>query len=132
MEEMDITETILDPDKSDPAFYVWVGETESVWGIESNPFFVIRNGEMRFRFKDSYGREVIVRYTNQLEDIEIETDSQLQEAEQLGKIETIDNAWFEVWAVGSDYVSEPIFDVFEALELAKKLGKQFPDGDPKY
>lgn len=124
-----MTETIIHPDKTDPAFYVWETNYESVWGVPENPFFVVRNGEMRINYTLPSGDTEVIRYTDNLEKLGIETDSQLQEAEQSEKLVFINNAWFEVWsAKDTDYFSDPIFDVVEAIQKAKDLKVEFPNG----
>ena len=124
-----MTETIIHPDKTDPAFYVWETSHESVWGVPDNPFFVVRNGEMRINYTLASGDVDVIRYTDQLERTGITTDSQLQQAEQQDQIVFINNAWFEVWSVkDTDFFSDPIFSAVEAIQKAKDLKVEFPNG----
>ncbi len=129
-----MTETILNPDKLSPEFWVWETNHESVWGVEGNPFFVVRNGEMRFHARRELDDDVeIIRYTDRLERFGITTDKELEAWLDKGDeyFHSAMNPWFEVWSANdTEYYSEPMFNAQEAKEFAIKLFAEFPDGIP--
>lgn len=124
-----MTETIISPERTNPAWWVWESSYESVWAVSDKKFFVVRNGEMRINYTLPDGSVDVIRYTNDLERKGITTDLELLDAEELGVLEFVNNAWFEVWSVAEDeYFSQPLYDALEAKELAEKLSAEFPDG----
>jgi hypothetical protein len=127
MEERKINEQQLSPE-----FYVWENDHEEVWAIKENPFFVVRNGEMRIIVKSAEDEsQEIVRYTDALEKFGITTDKELEEwsgkSEELFSVGM--NPWFEVWSVfDTEYYSEPFFDLKEAIAYAEKMLEESPTG----
>jgi hypothetical protein len=116
--------------KLDPAFYVWENGFEEVWGVEGNPFFVVRNGEMRFHTSED-GSDLVIRYTNRLEEFGIKNDKQLAEwsAKPEDEFSWVNNAWFEIYSVKDlDWFSSPFHDLQEAADYAKELFKKYPEG----
>jgi hypothetical protein len=103
--------------RTDAAFWIDTDTEQVVWEVSDCNFYVVRNGEMRIR--DLVGEEII-RYTDQLLNLEILDDEALIDFEEQGKIEVINNAWFEVWnKVDSYWFSDPYFDIYEAIEYAR-------------
>jgi len=127
MEERKINEQQLSPE-----FYVWENDYEEVWATESNPFFVIRNGEMRIIVRRSADDEIseLIRYSDLLERFGITTDKELEEwSKKEDVFSVINNPWFEVWSVkDTEYYSEPFFDLKEAIAYAEKMLEQYPTG----
>lgn len=127
MEERKINEQKLAPE-----FYVWENDHEEVWAIESNPFFVVRNGEMRIIVKSAEDEsQEIIRYTDALEKFGITTDKELEEwsgkSEELFSVGM--NPWFEVWSVkDTEFYSEPYFDLKEAIAQAEVMLAEYPTG----
>ena len=75
-----MNETIIKKDQLSPEFHVWETGQEEVWGTRTNPFFVIRNGEMRIHARRELDGDVeIIRYTDQLIRFGIDTDEKLKE-----------------------------------------------------
>lgn len=111
----------------DASFYVNSPSAETVWEDKDSPrFFVVRNGEMRIHAKKEVGDEhtEVIRYTDQLRDFGIYLDSQLSEWTDKGEevFCWVNNSWFEVWdSKDTDYFSEALFDLNEAIEYAKDL-----------
>jgi hypothetical protein len=83
--------------RNDAAFYVNENGYEIVFDCAR--FAVIRNGEMRIRFRNSPVSDVeVIRYTDQLERIGILNDADLDRFTDLGEelFEWVFNAWFEI------------------------------------
>ena len=121
----------IDTTQLDPAFYVWSAGAEEVWSAEGNPFYVVRNGEMRIHAEDDEGAEYVLRYTDRLMEFGIKNDEQLAEwsAKPIEKFDWVNNAWFEVWTnKDPDYYSEPFHDLLEAKKYAEELFAEFPNG----
>ena len=111
---------------SDAAFFVNSPSAETVWQEESNRFFVVRNGEMRIHAKKEIGDEhtEVIRYSDQLRNFGIDSDELLDEWNKKDEAQFawVNNAWFEVWDTkDTDYFSDPLFDLNEAIEYAKEL-----------
>jgi hypothetical protein len=125
-------ETKINTDKLAPEFFVWENDHEEVWGVESNPFFVVRNGEMRIIVKSAEDEsQEIIRYTDALEKFGITTDKELEEwAEKSEDLFSVaNNPWFEIWSVkDQEFFSEPFFDLKEAIAYAEKMLEQYPTG----
>lgn len=121
----------INKEKLDPAFYVWENSSEEVWGVEGNPFFVVRNGEMRIITNNENENRVVIRYTDQLEDFGIKNDKELAEWSDKGEevFSWVHNAWFEIFSVKDlDWNSEPFYDLQEASDYAKELFEKYPEG----
>jgi hypothetical protein len=127
MEERKINEQKLAPE-----FYVWENDYEEVWATESNPFFVIRNGEMRIIVRQSADDEIseLIRYSDILERFGITTDKELEEwSKKEDVFSVVNNPWFEIWSVkDTEFFSEPFFDLKEAIAYAEKMLEQYPTG----
>ena len=109
--------------RQDAAFYTDSHEAEVLWKPEgSNPreVRVYRNGEMRIHYIEPSGEVSVLRYTQDLDEKGLDTDEKLFEAENSGKIEWINNAWFEVaWVDNED--GEIVDGIDEAISYAKTL-----------
>ena len=108
----------------DASFYVNSPSAETVWEEEGNRFFVVRNGEMRIHYSPDLESQIVIRYTDQLEEIGVKTDADLEKFTALGDemFTWVNNSWFEVWDTkDTNYFSEPLFDLNEAIEYAKEL-----------
>jgi hypothetical protein len=105
--------------RQDPAFYVYENGYELVESLENyGTYQVLRNGEMRYTYKNADGTEDILRYTSDLEAKGITTDSELNEAEAEDILLPIDTPWFEVWNNQDD--SEE-YEVYWELDKAREL-----------
>lgn len=115
----------------DASFYVNSPSAETVWQDADSPrFFVVRNGEMRIHAKKEVGDEhtEVIRYTDQLKDFGIYLDSQLEEWTDKGEevFNWVNNSWFEIWdSKDTDYFSDPLFDLNEAIQYAKNLQEAY-------
>jgi hypothetical protein len=121
----------INKEKLDPAVYVWENSFEEVWGVEGNPFFVVRNGEMRIITNNETENRVVIRYTDQLNDFGIKNDKELAEWSDKGEevFSWVHNAWFEIFSVKDlDWNSDPFHDLQEAADYAKELFKKYPEG----
>ena len=108
----------------DSSFYTNQQGAETVWQEDGNPFFVVRNGEMRIHYSPDLENQQVIRYTDQLESIGVKTDKDLQRFTELGDemFTWVNNSWFEVWnSNDTEYYSEPLHEVNEAIEHAKEL-----------
>lgn len=127
MEERKINEQKLAPE-----FYVWENDYEEVWATESNPFFVIRNGEMRIIVRRSADDEIseLIRYSDLLERFGITTDKELEEwSKKEDVFSVVNNPWFEIWSVkDTEFYSEPYFDLKEAIAQAEVMLAEYPTG----
>jgi len=127
MEERKINEQKLAPE-----FYVWENDHEEVWATKSNPFFVIRNGEMRIIVRRSADDEIseLIRYSDILERFGITTDKELEEwSKKEDVFSVVNNPWFEIWSANdTEFYSEPFFDLKEAIAYAEKMLEQYPTG----
>ena len=125
-------ETKINTDKLSPEFYVWENDHEEVWANKDNPFFVVRNGEMRIIVKSAEDEsQEIIRYTDRLERFGITTDKELEEwagkSEELFSV--VNNPWFEIWSVkDTEFFSEPYFDLKEAIAQAEVMLAEYPTG----
>jgi hypothetical protein len=113
----------MNPTQTSPEFYVWESDYEYIDSVSPyGKYSVVRNGEMRYTYKNADGTEDILRYTTDLFGKDIKTDTQLEQAIEDGTIEVIDNPWFEVWNLKDDSEEfEVFFDLNEARSLAQKL-----------
>ena len=103
--------------RQDSSFYTNGAGPEVVWEDSDNPFFVMRNGEMRIQYKDA-----TLRYTSDLLEAGIDSDQKLIELDEAGEIEWMNNSWYEVWSDSDpDYFSEPLHELDLAIETAKEL-----------
>ena len=110
--------------RQDSSFYTNGAGPEVVWEDSDNPFFVVRNGEMRIHYSPELDSEIVIRYTDQLEAIGVSTDEDLERFNQLGDemFTWVNNSWYEVWSDSDpDYFSEPLHELDLAIETAKEL-----------
>jgi hypothetical protein len=113
--------------RQDSAFYTYSQDSEIVWSNDPNQrFYVVRAGEMRIHAMKN-GHEVVIRYTDDLEDLGITND------EELGKwsakeemFEWVNNSWFEVYdSKDAEWYSDPIHAFDEAVEFALSLSEKY-------
>ncbi len=109
--------------RNDSAFYTNSAGTEVVWEEESCDYYVVRNGEMRIHYSPDLESRIVIRYTDQLEDVGVKNDADLERFTALGDemFEWIHNSWFEVYTEKDpDFFSDPIHDLEEAIAYAKE------------
>jgi hypothetical protein len=102
--------------RADPSWYVSDGGHEHVMTVlkDNREIRIFRDGEMRIHVWDSEkSRENndhhdVVRYTENLTELGIETDEQLFKADEDGRMEWHNNAWFDMYAY-KDGTSEPVW-----------------------
>ena len=110
--------------RQDSSFYHYEPDTETVWLEEQSDFYVVRNGDMRIHYKPDTETEIVIRYTDELEEIGVRTDKDLNRFIALGdgNFDFIENSWFEIWhKEDSDFYSDPIHTLDEAIKKAKEL-----------
>lgn len=123
-------ETKINTERLSPEFYVWETGYEEVWADKDNPFFVVRNGEMRIHKTEKDGSVKIIRYTDALLK-EISNDRELSKLyEQDEELLTIVmNPWFEIYSIHhTDYYSEPFSELDKAIDYAREMLVKYPDG----
>ena len=112
--------------RQDAAFYIYEQGSECVWQVDGNPFYVIRNGEMRIQYKEGEQEEVITS-TEQLYELGIDTDKKLIEiGERLGDEGFFwdNNAWFEICSTDDpDFYTDAIHELDNAVLNAIRLGQ---------
>lgn len=119
---------------NDPAFYVWDAQAHQlVATITANDreIRVFCDGEMRLNLWESKeARErgddpEVIRYCDRLMRAGIDTDEKLQEADDAGRIEWINNAWFDLYAYGDGITDGWLncvdFDLASAVAGAEEL-----------
>lgn len=122
-----MTKYATDPNRQDSAFYTYEnGGYELAWQDKENPFAVYREGVMRINAVNKEGHEVVIRYTDQLEDFGIKNDKQL--AEWSSKDEEVfswgNNSWFVVLhETDQEWFSEPLHSLDEAIAYAEMANK---------
>ena len=112
--------------RQDPAFYVYEQGSEVVWQVDGNPFYVIRNGEMRINYSPDLESEIVIRTTDQLDELGISTDTELQKFTALGDemFYWDNNAWFEVCSTDDpDFYTDAIHELDNAVLNAIRLGQ---------
>jgi hypothetical protein len=115
--------------RQDSAFYVNSPSAETVWEEKGNRFFVVRNGEMRIHAKKNADDEhtEVIRYTDALLNFGIQDEFDLLDWQNKGEevFCWVNNSWFEIWdSEDTDFFSDPIHSLNEAIELAEKLNKE--------
>ena len=106
----------------DSAFYTYSQDSEIVWSNDPNQrFYVVRAGEMRIHAMKN-GHEVVIRYTDDLEDLGITNDKELGEwSAKEEMFEWVNNSWFDLYAEKrgwSDCVNHTLTDaIASATEL---------------
>ena len=119
--------------RRDPAFYVADGhELVATIVKDDREIRVYCDGEMRAHvWSSKEARETdkephdIVRYAGDFIDIGINTDKKLYEADENGRMEWGNNAWFDLYACGEDiddgWLDCVHHDLVEAVEHAQGL-----------
>jgi hypothetical protein len=113
--------------RQDSAFYTFEPGHEVVFQDEENPFFVVRNGDMRIHATKN-GHEVVIRYTDQLEEFGITNDKQLGEWSAKGEevFSWVNNSWFEVWNDEDEAFDGGVYhELDEAISAAISLKETF-------
>ena len=108
-------------DRDDPAFYTGDSEIVARLSYEDREWQILCLGEMRIDIK---GIDHIIRYPDRLIKAGINSDKDLRDLEEAGKLEWINNSWFEVVDSNNpDRWQEWIYlDIKEAIEeVAKKI-----------
>jgi CRP-like cAMP-binding protein len=116
-----------DPLKQDSAFFTYSAGTEVVWEDVACDYYVVRAGEMRIHAVSDSGDEVVIRYSDQLQDFGIKTDAELAEwsAKPEEVFSWVNNSWFEVYTEkDTDFFSEPFHSLDEAIAYAVSLDKE--------
>ncbi len=113
----------MNPTQTSPEFYVWESSYEYIDSVSPyGKYSVVRNGDMRFIYKNADGTEDILRYTTDLFDKGIKTDEELWKLIQDETIEMDNNPWFEVWNTLDDTEEyEVMFELDTARNLAQEL-----------
>ncbi len=109
--------------KQSAEFYVWESSYEHIYSISPyGKYEIIRNGDMRFTYKNPDGTEDILRYTSDLFDKGIRTDGELDYAIKKEIIEIDDSPWFEVLnTLDQSEEYEVMFELDTARKLAQEL-----------
>jgi hypothetical protein len=113
--------------RQDSSFYTNQAGSEIVWQKIDNPFYVVRNGEMRIHYSPDLENQQVIRYTDQLEAIGVKTDEDLEKFTALGDevFSWVNNSWFEVLNDDDpDYYSEPYHALEDAIGQAQLLGEE--------
>lgn len=126
-----IQETKINTERLSPEFYVWETGYEEVWADKDNPFFVVRNGEMRIHKTNADGSVDVIRYTDALLKLGIENDKQLadwtNQDEELVSVSM--NPWYEIYSINdTGYYSEPFFELDKAIAYAEEMLAKYPNG----
>lgn len=116
-----LTKYGTDPKRQDSSFYTNEVGTELVWSREDNPFSVHREGEMRIHAMER-GHEVVIRYTDRLEEFGITNDKELGEWSAKEELfDWVNNSWFVVLhETDTEWYSEPFHELDVAIEFAEK------------
>ena len=108
-------------DRDDPAFYTGDSDIVARLAYKDREWEIRCLGEMRISIK---GIDHIIRYPDRLIEAGVNCDRDLQDLEEAGKLEWINNSWFEVVDSNNpDRWQEWIYlDIKEAIEeVAKKI-----------
>lgn len=119
-----MTKYATDPNRQDSAFYTDDNDLQLVWQDKKNPFAVYREGEMRIH-AIKHGHEVVIRYTDQLDEFGIKTDKELSEWSAKEELfEWVNNSWFVVLhETDREWFSEPLHELDEAIAYAEMANK---------
>ena len=119
---------------NDSAFYTWTENhtltATVVFGEREIRVFC--DGEMRIHIWDSKeAREInphvydVIRYCDHLSSVGITTDEELRKADEAGRIEWINNSWFDLYAYGEGiedgWLDAVSHDLNEAILQASEL-----------
>lgn len=112
--------------RQDPAWYREGSSLETAWSKEGHDLYVVATGEMRIVITYASGEQDILYYTSDLEKEGITNDRELGERGQDEEsFYWSANPWFEVWSKKtSDYFSDPIFELDEAIQFALDFEKE--------
>ena len=113
MKTLEITKEATEHEKQfckDPSFYVWGDEHQHTATITvgDRTIKVFCDGEMRLNLWDSAeacqrrDEPQVIRYCDRLVSAGITTDKELSDAFDAGRIEWVNNAWFDLYAYGDD------------------------------
>ena len=116
-----LTKYGTDPERQDSSFYTDEPGTQLVWSSEENPFAVYREGEMRIHAMKN-GHEVVIRYTDGLEDLGITNDKELGKWSAKEELfDWVNNSWFVVLHdTDREWYSEPFHELDTAIAYAEK------------
>jgi hypothetical protein len=115
-----LTKYGTDPNRQDSSFYTDEPGTQLVWSSEENPFAVYREGEMRIHAMKN-GHEVVIRYTDGLEDLGITNDKELGKWSAKEELDWVNNSWFVVLHdTDREWFSEPFHELDTAIAYAEK------------
>jgi hypothetical protein len=108
--------------RQDSAFHTNAPGSEVVWD-GNDRFYVYRVGEMRIHYTDSTGDTRILRYTSDLDELGVNTDSKLAEMSELGEENWtwVHNSWFEIIDDQEPDYGEIYHGLDEAVERAIHL-----------
>lgn len=122
------------PNQGDPAFYVWDAQAHELVATvkyDDREIRVYCDGEMRLHIWESKeARErgdspEVVRYCDKLKENGINTDEDIIKADEEGRIEWINNAWFDLYAYGEGITDGWLdcvdFDLSSAVKGAEEL-----------
>jgi hypothetical protein len=116
------------PKRQSAEFYAY-GESQIVWEQDTNPFFVLVCGEMCIIAKDDNGKTHIIRTAEELIAFGVTNDEELEKWTN----RTDDrfyyrlNPWFEVAHTLSDFYSDPLHELNEAISYAKEVDENPED-----
>lgn len=120
--------------RQDSAFHTNEVGSEVVWdGDEAGRYYVYRVGEMRIHYTDSTGYTATLRYTSDLDELGIDTDSKLVEMSELGEENWnwIHNSWFEIVDDQEPDYGEIYHELDEAVERAIHLSQKTNNDERK-
>lgn len=108
--------------REDAAFFTYDHGSMLVWQTDDKLVRVYKNGEMRINYTEDSGDVSVLRYVEDLDAKGLDTDEKLAAASDSGKVEWIDNPWFEVvWEDNEE--GEVLHGYTEAVEYALKVRK---------
>lgn len=120
--------------QGDPAFYVWDGQAHELVATVlygEREIRVYCDGEMRLNIwetKESRDRgdsPEVVRYCDKLQENGITTDEDITKADEEGRLEWVNNAWFDLYAYGEGITDGWLdcvdFDLVSAVKGAEEL-----------
>jgi len=111
---LEITYEVSDSERQfckDPAFYVWDANAHqhtATITMGDREIRVFCDGEMRINLWDSAEAckrgddPQVIRYSDKLVRAGLDTDKKLSDAFDAGRIEWVNNAWFDLYAYGDD------------------------------
>lgn len=107
--------------REDAAFYTYHEDDEAIKDL--GDYLVFRCGLMNIRYKRDNGQFVHLRTTRDLEDVGIDSDEKLAEAEKdIERFEWINNSWFELIhksELGEGYEHPVFYSLSDAIASAE-------------